>query len=134
VHVLGLCWDDGVHLCLIPKVVPFVFPQSGEDVILLDDSREVIVTLIWLLGSRLALMVLLTSSRLCLCGSKDLLSVLLYLLDEAALTRGVSRFPAGGAVEFAWLVERCIKGVFALLVPLTVVGSPWASLVRRCSF
>jgi hypothetical protein len=32
--------------------------------VLLNDRREVIVTLIWLLGNRLALVVLLTSSRL----------------------------------------------------------------------
>jgi hypothetical protein len=43
-------------------------------VVLLDDIREVIVALVWLLGSRLALMVLLTSSRLRLRGSRELLS------------------------------------------------------------
>jgi hypothetical protein len=58
VHVLGLRWHDGVHLCLIPKVIPFVFPRSGEDVVLLNDSREVVVALARLLGSRLELMVL----------------------------------------------------------------------------
>jgi hypothetical protein len=77
VHVLGLRWHDSVHLRLIPKVVPFVFPWSGEDVVLLDDSREVVLALVWLLGSRLALMVLLTSSRLLLQGSRELLSTLL---------------------------------------------------------
>jgi hypothetical protein len=46
VHVLGLRWHDGVHLRFIPKVAPFALPQSGEDVVLLDDSREVIVTLV----------------------------------------------------------------------------------------
>jgi hypothetical protein len=46
--------------------------------------------------------------------------------------RGVGRFPAGGAVEFAWLVERCIEGVLALLAPLTTASSPRASLVSRC--
>jgi hypothetical protein len=46
-------------------------------VVLLDDSWEVIIALIWLLGSRLALVVLLTSSRLCLRGSRELLSTLL---------------------------------------------------------
>jgi hypothetical protein len=51
VHVLGLHWHDGIHLRLVPKVAPFVFPQSGEDVVLLDDSQEVVVTLVWLLGS-----------------------------------------------------------------------------------
>jgi hypothetical protein len=57
VHVLGLRWHDNVHLRLVPKVVPFVFPRSGEDVVLLDDSRKVVVALVWLLGSRLVLMV-----------------------------------------------------------------------------
>jgi hypothetical protein len=33
-------------------------------VVLLDDSREVIVALVWLLGNRLTLVVLLTFSRL----------------------------------------------------------------------
>jgi hypothetical protein len=45
--------------------------------VLLDDSREVIVTLVWLLGSRLMLVVLLTSNRLRLRGSRELLSALL---------------------------------------------------------
>jgi hypothetical protein len=77
VHVPGLRWHDGVHLRLIPKVVPFVFPRSGEDVVLLDDSREVVIVLVWLLGSQLVLMVLRTSHRLRLQGSRDLLSALL---------------------------------------------------------
>jgi hypothetical protein len=77
VHVLGLRWHDGVHLCLVPKVIPFVFPRSGEDVVLLDDSREVVVALVWLLSSRLVLVVLLTSSQLRLRGSMELLSALL---------------------------------------------------------
>jgi hypothetical protein len=66
VHELGLRWLDGVHLYLVPKVVPFVFPRGGEEMVLLDDHREVIVALIRLLGNRLALVVLLTSSRLLL--------------------------------------------------------------------
>jgi hypothetical protein len=45
--------------------------------VLLDDSREVIVALVWLLGSRLVLMVLLTSRRLRLQSSRELLSALL---------------------------------------------------------
>jgi hypothetical protein len=77
VHVLGLRWHDGVHLCLVSKVIPFVFPRSGEDVVLLDDSREVIVALVWLLGSRLVLMVLLTSRRPRLQGAREFLSALL---------------------------------------------------------
>jgi hypothetical protein len=100
--------------------------------VLLDDHREVIVTLIQLLGKQLALMVLLTSSWLRLWDSRELLSSLLQLLDEAALARGVGRFPAGGAVELAQLVECCIEGVLALLAPLTTTGSPRASLVSRC--
>jgi hypothetical protein len=64
VHVLGICRHDGIHLRLVPKVIPFVFSQSGEDVVLLNDSREVVLALVRLLGGRLALMVLLTSSRL----------------------------------------------------------------------
>jgi hypothetical protein len=101
--------------------------------VLLDVHREVVIALVWLIGSRLVPVVLLTSSRLRLRGYKELLSALLYLLDEVALTRGVGRFLVGGAVGFAWLVERCIKGVFALLAPMTVAGSPRASLVSRRS-
>jgi hypothetical protein len=77
VHVLGLRWHDGVHLRFIPKVTPFVLPQSGEDVVLLDDSREVVVALVRLLGNQLTLVVLLTSSRLHLWSARELLSVLL---------------------------------------------------------
>jgi hypothetical protein len=46
-------------------------------VVLLDDSREVVVALVWLLSSRLVLVVLLTSSQLRLRGSRELLSALL---------------------------------------------------------
>jgi hypothetical protein len=45
--------------------------------VLLDVCREVIIALVWLLASRLALMVLLTSSWLRLRGSRELLSALL---------------------------------------------------------
>jgi hypothetical protein len=45
--------------------------------VLLDVCQEVVVALVWLLGSRLGLVVLLTSSRLRLQGSKELLSALL---------------------------------------------------------
>jgi hypothetical protein len=45
--------------------------------VLLDDSREVVVALVRLLGSRLTLVVLLTLSRLRLRHSRDLLSALL---------------------------------------------------------
>jgi hypothetical protein len=101
--------------------------------ILLDIHRKVIVALVRLLVSQLARMVLLTSSRLCLRGSMELLSALLQLSHETALTHGVGRFPAKGAVGFARLVKRSIEGVLALLAPLTVVGSPRASLVNRHS-
>jgi hypothetical protein len=73
----GIHWHDDVHLRLVPKVIPFVFPRSGEDMVLLDDRREVIVALVWLLGSPLVLVVLMTSSWLRLQGSRDLLSALL---------------------------------------------------------
>jgi hypothetical protein len=76
-HELGLCGHDGVHLRLVPKVVPFVFPRGGEDIVLLDVRREVVVALVRLLGSRLVLVVLLTSSRLRLRDSRELLSALL---------------------------------------------------------
>jgi hypothetical protein len=46
-------------------------------VVLLNDSREAIVTLFWLLGSRLVVMVLVTFCRLRLQGSRELLSSLL---------------------------------------------------------
>jgi hypothetical protein len=45
--------------------------------VLLDICREVVVALVWLLDSRLVLMVLLTSSRLRVQGSRELLSALL---------------------------------------------------------
>jgi hypothetical protein len=45
--------------------------------VLLDVRREVVVALVWLLGSRLVPVVLLTSSRLRLRGSRELLSALL---------------------------------------------------------
>jgi hypothetical protein len=47
--------------------------------------------------------------------------------------RVVGHFPGGGAVEFARLVDCCIKCVLALLAPLTIADSPWASLVSRHS-
>jgi hypothetical protein len=34
-------------------------------------------------------------------------------------------------MEFAWLVEHCIEGVFVLFAPLTAAGSPEASFVNR---
>jgi hypothetical protein len=128
-HELRLCGHDGVHLRLVPKVVPFVFARSSKDVIVLNIHRKVILALIWIVGSRLMLLVLLASSRLRLQDSRELLSALLQLSHEAALMRGVGCFPARGAVEFAWLVKCSIEGVLALLAPLTAANSPRASLV-----
>jgi hypothetical protein len=77
VHELGLCMHDGIHLCFVPKVIPFVFSRRGKDVILLNICQKVILALIRLVGNRLVLLVLLTSSRLCLRSSRELLSALL---------------------------------------------------------
>jgi hypothetical protein len=121
VHELGLCRHDGVQLYLMPKVISFVFARGSKDVILLNIRRKVILALIWIIGCRLMLLVLLTFSRLRLRDSRELLSALLQLSHEAALTRGVGRFPARGAVELAWLVKCSIEGVLALLAPLTAV-------------
>jgi hypothetical protein len=77
VHVLGLHWHDGIHLRFIPKVAPFVLIWSGEDVVLLDNSWEVIITLVQLLGNRFMLVVLPTFSQLCLRCSRELMSALL---------------------------------------------------------
>jgi hypothetical protein len=129
VHELGLYKHDGVHLCLMPKVVPFVFARGSKDVILLNIHRKVLLALIRIIRSRLALLVLLTSSRLRLQASRELPSALLQLSHEAALTRGVGHFPTGGAVELAGLVKCSIEGVLALLACLTAARSPRASLV-----
>jgi hypothetical protein len=48
----------------MPKVVPFVLPRGGKDVILLNIRREVIITLVRLDSSQIMLLVLLTSSWL----------------------------------------------------------------------
>jgi hypothetical protein len=60
----------------MPKVVPFILTGGGKDVILLNIRQEVII-LIWLASSRVALLVLLTSSRLRLRRTRDLPSALL---------------------------------------------------------
>jgi hypothetical protein len=99
--------------------------------VLLDIRWKVIIASVRLLVSRLMLMVLLTSNRLRLQSSRELLSALLQLSHETALTRIVGRFPARGAMDFAWLVKHSIEGVLALLAPLTAVGSPRATLVSR---
>jgi hypothetical protein len=64
VHVLGLPWHDGVHLRFMPKVVPLVLLRSGEDMVLLDDGRIVVITLVRLVSSRSVLVVILTFSWL----------------------------------------------------------------------
>jgi hypothetical protein len=76
-HELWFCRHDGIHLRLMPKVVPFVFSRGSKDVILLNIRRKVVLTLIRIVGSQLVLLVLLTSSRLCLRDSRELLSSLL---------------------------------------------------------
>jgi hypothetical protein len=129
VHELGLYRHDGVHLRLVPKVVPFVFARGSKDVILLNIRRKVFLALIRIVGSRLTLLVLLTFSRLRLQVSRELPSTLLQLSHEATLTRGVGHFPARGAVELTWLVKCSIEGVLSLLAPLTAARSPRASLV-----
>jgi hypothetical protein len=131
-HELGFCRHYSVHLCLMPKVVPFILTRGGKDVILLNIRREVII-LIRLASSRVALLVLLTSSRLHLRRSRDLPSALLQLSHETALTHGVGRFPARGGVELTRLIKCSIEGVLALFAPMTAVGSPRASLVRSRS-
>jgi hypothetical protein len=75
-HELGFCRHNSVHLCLMPKVVPFILARGGKDVILLNIRREVII-LIRLASSWVMLLVLLTSSRLHLRRSRDLSSALL---------------------------------------------------------
>jgi hypothetical protein len=131
-HELGLCRHYNVHFCLMAKVVPFILAGGGKDVILLNIYREVII-LIRLASSRVALLVLLTSSRLRLRRTRDLPSALLQLSHETALTRGVGRFPARGGVELTRLIKCSIEGVLALFAPMTAVGSPRASLVTSRS-
>jgi hypothetical protein len=113
----------------MPKVVPFVFARGSKDVILLNIRRKVFLPLIRIIRSRLMLLVLLTFSRLRMQTSRELSSALLQLSHETALTRGVGRFPARGAVELVGLVKCRIEGVLALLAPLTAARSPRASLV-----
>jgi hypothetical protein len=76
-HELGFCGHDGIHLRLVPKVSPFLFARGSKDVILLNIHRKVILALIRIVGSRLVLLVLLTSGRLRLRDSRELLSALL---------------------------------------------------------
>jgi hypothetical protein len=116
----------------MPKVVPFVLAGGSEDVILLHIHREVII-LIRLASSRVALLDLLTSSRLRLRRTRDLPGTLLQLSHETALTHRVGRFPARRGVELTWLIKRSIKGVLTLFAPMTAAGRPRASLVRSHS-
>jgi hypothetical protein len=116
----------------MPKVIPFVLAGGSEDVILLHIRREVII-LIRLASSWVALLFLLTFSRLCLRHARDLPSALLQLSHETALTRGVGHFPARGGVELTRLIKHNIEGVLALFVPMTAACSPRASLVRSRS-
>jgi hypothetical protein len=133
VQELGFCKHNGVHLCLMPNVIPFILAWGGKDVILLNIHREVVITLVRLASSRTMLLVLLTSSRLRLRRSRELPSALLQLSHKLALTRGVGRFPARGVMEFARLVEHSIEGVLALFASLTAASCPRASLVRNRS-
>jgi hypothetical protein len=59
---------------------------------------------------------------------------MLVILDETALTRGVGRQPARGAVELARLVQHHLEGVLVTLGPLTAARSPRASLISSRSF
>jgi hypothetical protein len=131
-HELGFCRHYSVHLCSMPKVVPFILAGGGKDVILLNIRREVII-LIRLASSRVVLLVLLTSSRLRLRRTRDLPSALLQLSHETALTCGVGRFPARGGVELTRLIKCSIEGVLALFARMTAAGSPRASLVKSRS-
>jgi hypothetical protein len=116
----------------MPKVVPFVLAGGSEDVILLHIRWEVII-LIRLASSWVALLVLLTSSRLRLRRTRDLPSALLQLSHEMALTRGVGHFPTRGGVELTRLIKCSIEGVLALFAPMTAASSPQASFVRSRS-
>jgi hypothetical protein len=42
-HELRFCRHHSVHLCLMPKVIPFVLTEGSEDVILLHIHQEVII-------------------------------------------------------------------------------------------
>jgi hypothetical protein len=132
VHELGFYRHYNIHLCLMPKVIPFILAGGSEDVILLNIRREVVI-LVWLTSSRALLLVILTSSRLRLRRTRDLPSALLQLSHETALTRGVGRFPARGGVELTRLIKCGIEGVLALFAPMTATGSPRAYLVRSHS-
>jgi hypothetical protein len=54
-HELGFCRHNGIHLCLMPKVIPFILAGGGKDVILLNIRREVII-LTRLASSRVVLL------------------------------------------------------------------------------
>jgi hypothetical protein len=63
VHELGFCTHYNIHLCLMPKVIPFILAGGSKDVVLLNIRREVII-LVRLASSRVVLLVLLTASQL----------------------------------------------------------------------
>jgi hypothetical protein len=127
-HELGFCRHHNIHLCLMPKVIPFILAQGSEDVILFHIRREVVI-LIRLALCRVTLLALLTFSRLRLWHTGNLPSALLQLSHETALTHGVGHFPAWGGVKFTRLIKHCIEGVLALFAPMTAACSPRASLV-----
>jgi hypothetical protein len=77
VHELGLWRHNGIHLRLVPKVIPFVLARGSKDVILLNIRRKVLLALIRIIRSRLMLLVLLTFSRLRPQVSRELPSALL---------------------------------------------------------
>jgi hypothetical protein len=107
---LGFCRHYSVHFCLISKVVPFILAGGSKDMVLLNIRREVVI-LVWLASSQALLLVILTSSWLCLRRTRDLPSALLQLSHEMALTHGVGRFPARGGVELTRLIKCSIEGV-----------------------
>jgi hypothetical protein len=59
---------------------------------------------------------------------------MLVILHETALTRGVGRQPAKGAMELSRLVQHRFEGVVVTLVPLTTARSPRVSLISSRSF
>jgi hypothetical protein len=46
VHVLGLWRHDSIYLSFILEITPLVLLRSGEDVVVLDDGRIVILALV----------------------------------------------------------------------------------------
>jgi hypothetical protein len=46
VHVLGFWWCNGIHLSLVPEVIPLVLLLSDEDMVLLDIGWIAIIALV----------------------------------------------------------------------------------------